>query len=145
MILLSITVLVGCRGEEVEGEVVTLTMNAKRQNDDLTINGTTNLGDGALLFYCIEEPFEDPDEVDWQNFYIREDVIKVKNGEYIVTVSDVPKIELKVSVAFQTILTTEIHQPDWIIEKYGINGENLTGDNVTGDFLKRIEVMKVIN
>ena len=76
------------------------------------------------------------------DFYFVDGNMLVSSGKFEATLSDVPEGKLEVWVAFQTILGTEIRQPEVIISRFGEMGEKLTGPNVTeAGNLKRVEVI----
>jgi hypothetical protein len=135
--------------EEVEEEpiyklpdVVTLTLEGKRENGDIIFYGTSNLPDGVLLSYEVSIP-----ETLQEEEYIWEDgILEIEDCQFLGEVSNFPEGEVEVWVAFQTILGTELSQPQEVIEKYGEMGENINGENIyeVGDF-KRIEQIITID
>lgn len=114
---------------------VNLTMNAKIDKNKLSIAGTANLPNGALISY---------EAMRGEKF--KEGAIKVENSQYRqeLDVSDWSEGEIEVWVAFQTILGDR-NQPDEVIKIYGENGQNIPDVEATdAGYLKRIEITKKI-
>jgi len=138
--------LVGCSGSpeagnstEANDTSVSLQADAVREGNTVVISGTTDLPDGAYITYVMRRDYGDEP---WPaDFYLVDGDMLVSSGKFEATLSDVPEGKLEVWVAFQTILETEIRQPEEIINRFGEMGEKLTGPNVTevGD-ARRVEI-----
>lgn len=95
----------------------------------ITINGTANLPDGALVSYEVSLPRCAALKC------VKDGTIPVKGGTFTKTVKIPWTIESAASpaevwVAFQTVVGTSKHQPKAVIKAYGKAGENMTGDQV---------------
>jgi len=124
-------------------DFIELTLGGERKGSDIIFYGTTNLPDGALIVYEVTLPETLYDE----NYFAETGNLTIKDGKYSGKVSNVPegKGEAEIWIAFQTILGTEVKQPQGAIVKYGELGEKMKGDNVvkSGD-IKRIELITKI-
>jgi len=133
-LMLSVSFL-GC-GEKI---TVKLELKANREGDGLVISGTTtNLPNGTLLAYEIRKDYGD--ELMPAEPYFVDGTVTVENGRYEKRITGVPSGKISVWVAFQTILGTDVGQPQGVLEKFGKMGEKLTGENVieSGN-IKRVE------
>lgn len=124
---------------EEENNEVELSLDTEFEGDTLRISGSTNLPDDTLIAF--EVTHDDEFEL------FEEGHIAVENGKYQteLDLSDWPSGEIRVWVAFQTILGTSVHQPDFVIEQFGEMGENIEGENVTeAGGMKRVELESTV-
>lgn len=125
---------------------VNLTMKPTINDNILTVDGTANLPDGALLAYEIRhEGLPTRTDVPIEKMF-SEGNVEVIDGIWRIStdLSGWPSGEIEIWVAFQTILKGA-EQPKEILEKYGELGENITGPQSvkTGD-LKRAEIITTV-
>lgn len=117
---------------------VSLTLDPVMTNRRLTITGTTNLPDGAILMY---EARHENWRLAGEPVWLRAGQTAVKDGTYAdrLNVSRWPEGTIEVWVAFQAVLLEGTQPPD-VTARYGPMGEGLTGDDVTRDGpMRRIE------
>ena len=107
----------------------------------LQIRGTGSLPDGALLIYEVRHEALATSAFDANQLFI-EGVLTVESGTFSadLDLGDWPGGSIEVWVAFETVITSEITQPDEVIATYGPMGEYMVGPQVvTLGPLKRAE------
>ena len=121
------------------GVPVTLTLEPEFANRRLTIAGTTDLQDGAVLLYeARHENWTTAGEPIW----LRSGQIVVADGAYSerINLRRWPVGAIDVWVAFQSVLPGS-DQPDHVLATFGPMGERLLGDNVTQEGpMRRVEL-----
>lgn len=122
--------------------VVHITLSPTINGDAITIAGTTDLKDGAILAWNLEHAQQKKDPM----ANLTEDGnTTVRGGKYSTTVKVKrwPKGKVTVWVSFFSFLKT---QPQWARTQYGAQGENLEGPHVKlgSEGLKTIEIEKII-
>jgi hypothetical protein len=122
--------------------VVNITLSPTINGDTITIAGTTDLKDGAVLDWNLEHAQQKQNPM----ANLTEDGhTSVKGGKYFATVKVKrwPKGKITVWVAFCSFLKT---QPQWARTQYGAQGENLEGSHVKlqSEGMKTIEIEKTI-
>ncbi len=123
----------GCSGQESApvGVTAMLTVAPELRNRRLTIAGTTDLPDGAILMYeARHENWVNAGEPVW----LRAGQVVVQDGAYSerLNLRRWPPGTIEVWVSFQTVLL-EGSQPPTVLETYGAMGERLIGENVTSE------------
>jgi len=122
---------------------VALTMTSSIKNRHLTIKGTTDLPNGALISYEVRhEGAAIHTDVPMEKMFADGNSV-VEGGQYLadVNLEGWPRGELTVWVAFQTILGMSKHQPPVLLTRFGEMGEKLTGANVSkAGYMKRVEL-----
>jgi hypothetical protein len=122
--------------------VVHITLSPTITGDAITIAGTTDLKDGAVLSWDLEHA--------QQNKNLMADLSEhgdttVKGGRYATTVriSRWPRGNIRVWIGFFSFLKS---QPQWARTQYGTQGEKLEGPNVKlqSEGMKTIEIEKTI-
>ena len=122
--------------------VVNITLSPTISGDAITITGTTDLKDGAVLDWNLEHARQKKDPM----ANLTEDGhTTVKGGKYSTTVrvKRWPKGKITVWVAFFSFLKT---QPQWARTQYGTQGEHLEGSYVKlqSEGMKTIEIEHTI-
>jgi hypothetical protein len=122
--------------------VVHITLSPTINGDAITIAGTTDLKDGAVLTWNLEHAQQ---KKDLMANLTEEGSTPVKGGKYATTVkvNRWPKGKITVWVGFYSFLKT---QPEWARTQYGAQGENLEGSHVKlqSEGMKTIEIEKTI-
>ena len=120
------------------GVSASLTIEPDLRNGRLTIAGTTDLPDGAILMYeARHENWVNAGEPVW----LRAGQVAVQDGAYSerLNLRRWPAGTIDVWVSFQTVLL-EGSQPEPILAVYGALGEHLIGENVTAEgTIRRVE------
>ena len=157
LLLLPVALLLAVACEEKEDTeetveqadtTVNLTLEANLDGDVLTVEGTTDLPDAALIAYEVRHERLTTDvELPLEQLFA-EGNMTVSDGGYTSTVDlkDWPQRSIEVWVAFQTIHGKGAEQPAQIIERFGELGENLEGPNVIdlGEVGKRVELTTTV-
>ena len=122
--------------------VVHITLSPTINGDAITIAGTTDLKDGAVLTWNLEHAQQ---KKDLMANLTEEGNTPVKGGKYTTTVkvNRWPKGKITVWVGFYSFLKT---QPEWARTQYGAQGENLEGSHVKlqSEGMKTIEIERTI-
>jgi len=114
--------------------LVTLTLKASRDSNSVHLSGTTNLPDGAVITYEVQEV---------NGAWITDDeYAKVKHGRYAAIVKNVPSDKLEAWAAF--IIMKEIHQPQKLIEMYGRNGKKIPNGVTQYGGSRRVETTTIV-
>ncbi len=125
------------------GVPVTLTLESEFSRRRLTISGTTDLADGAVLVYeARHENWVTAGEPVW----LRSGQIVVAEGAYAerLNLRRWPAGAIEVWVAFQSVLP-EGNQPGHVLERFGAMGERLIGSNVTQEGpMRRVELSMTV-
>jgi len=124
---------------------VSLTLDTHLNGRQLTIQGKTDLPNGALISY----------EIKHERFVLKHGEKLFADGQATVSggsysssfdLKGWPVGKVEVWVAFQTVLGTDIHQPTEVISRFGEAGERMEGSNVTkAGLLKRVELTKSLS
>jgi hypothetical protein len=116
---------------------VELTLMAELRGQSVTLAGTSNLKDGAVLSYEVEHEL-----FDLKNKAFADGDAIVKAGRYSATVNVAgwPRGTIKVWVGFQTVGVKG--QPKWVKDQYGELGQKMEGPvvKVAGQGVKRAEL-----
>lgn len=122
--------------------VVHITLSPTINGDAITIAGTTDLKDGAVLTWNLEHAQQ---KKDLMANLTEEGSTPVKGGKYATTVkvNRWPKGKITVWIGFYSFLKT---QPEWARTQYGAQGENLEGSHVKlqSEGMKTIEIERTI-
>lgn len=121
-------------------DIIELTLDGSRSGSDILFSGITNLPDGVLITYEVTIP----ETLYEENYFVETGNLSIKDGKYSGEVNNFPveKGKAEIWVSFQTILGTDIKQPQGVIDKYGELGEKMEGDNVVkSGYIKRIELI----
>ena len=119
--------------------MVNLVVDARMEGNTLTIEGTTDLPDGALLTYEVRHDrlLHDVETPEWMLF--TEGAVEVSDGSFetVVDASDLESGLFEIRVAFGTDLPGGARQPARVVEQFGEQGEYLRGPNVVLDGERR--------
>lgn len=123
-------------------ETVSLTVDHRTQWRILWIEGSTDLPDGALIAYRVTHELARTQPADqWPALNLMESgKAAVQDSQYWARLNTTnwPNGEVGILVQFPVP-----PQPDFVVERYGQFGENLTGDNViTVGEIKTVEIEK---
>jgi hypothetical protein len=121
-------------------DIIELTLDGERKGSDIFFYGSTNLPDGVFIVYEVTIPEQFSQGI--ENPYYEAGNLIIKDSKFSGKVSNVPNLKAEIWIAFQTILGTDIKQPQGVIDKYGELGEKMKGENMvkSGD-IKRIELI----
>jgi len=111
------------------GVPVALTLEPEFISGRLTVTGTTDLPDGAILLYeARHENWRAAGEPVW----LRASQVVVEQGAYRdrIDVRRWPAGSVEIWVSFQAVLP-DGEQPQAVLERFGPMGERLAGENVS--------------
>lgn len=115
-------------GRDEEEEFVTLEGHASLENGAVTVSGSTNLPDGAILLFTILNPETEAK--------LAGDATEASDGAFHATVA-IPAAdrnaadngELSVEVTFEIVMEDRTQPPE-LIERFGGIGTRMTGETV---------------
>ncbi len=142
--LAAMVAIAGCGGDDGGSETVELDMDARVADGTISVDGTTDLPDGALIAYevTLDNSAEDAEILD----LFDTGTASVSDGTFLfdVPIDSWPAGDVTIWVTFQTVVAGD-SQPASVLEKYGDSGERMGGPNVTGaGDLKRVELEQTI-